>query len=142
MPRQTIVRRLGDRLSVGARGASRVRNPGPVERRSTWSQIRFLLGDRRGSLAALAVSSVLSGLAESAILALLIQVATGLVNGTSRVRLDIGPVHGTTTVAALLVAAFILAAGRLALQAVLSVVPARVAADIQTRLRVELFAAF
>jgi ABC-type multidrug transport system fused ATPase/permease subunit len=103
-----------------------------------------LLGYQHGSglIAALIISSVLTGLTESAILGILTQVATALVGGTSSVHINAGPLQGTITIGALIGAAFGLALLRLALQVVVSWVPPRLAADTQARLRVELFDAF
>lgn len=107
-----------------------------------WSQLRGLLADRLGLTGALAVGSVLSGLTEAGILAILAQTAVALVDGASRVRIDIGPVHSDETVGALLALALALALVRLALQGLVSVLPARIAADMQARLRTDLFTAF
>ena len=107
-----------------------------------WSQLRPLLGDRRGSIAALAISSMLSGFAEAGVLAIVAQVATTLVNGDRRIHLEIGPSHTEVTVGALLTIAFVLAAIRIALQVLVSYFPARIAAEVQGRLRRRMFAAF
>ncbi len=107
-----------------------------------WSQLRPLLGNRRGSIATLAVASMLSGFAEAGILAIVAQVATTLVNGVSRIHLKAGPLHVEMTVGALLVIAFILAVIRIALQIMVSYFPARIAAEVQGRLRRRMFAAF
>src|SRR4051794_11645158 len=82
------------------------------------SRICVLLGYQRGPglIAALTVSSLLTGLTESAILGILTQVATALVGGTSSVHIDAGPVQGSVTIATLIAAAFGLALLRLALQ--------------------------
>jgi len=90
----------------------------------------------------LAISSVLSGLTEAGILAVVAQVAATLVDGARRVHAHIGPFHIDATVGALLAVAFALAVIRLALQAPISLLPARIAADVQARLRKELFDAF
>lgn len=84
----------------------------------------------------------MSALSESAILAILAECAAAIVAGTSRVRVDMGPWHSRQTLTTLLVAAILLALIRLALQGVLSAIPARVAADVQTSLRREIFSAF
>ncbi|HKO28642.1 MAG TPA: ABC transporter ATP-binding protein [Solirubrobacteraceae bacterium] len=109
-----------------------------------WSRVRVLLGYQHGTglIAALTVSSVLTGLTESAILGILTQVATALVGGTSNVHVDAGPIQGNATIGALIAVAFGLAVLRLALQVVVSWVPPRVAADTQARLRNDLFDAF
>jgi ABC-type multidrug transport system fused ATPase/permease subunit len=101
-----------------------------------------LLGDRRRSVVSLAVISVLSGFTEAGILAVVAQVASSLVEGKGRVHTHIGPFHINATVGALLTTAFILAVIRLALQVPISYLPARIAADVQARLRKDLFSAF
>lgn len=111
-------------------------------RSSMWSQLRPLLGNRRGSIAALAIGSVLSGFAEAGVLAIVAQVATTLVNGVTRVHLEIGSLHTEVPVGALLAIAFVLAAVRVALQILVSYFPARIAAEVQGRLRRRMFAAF
>jgi ABC-type multidrug transport system fused ATPase/permease subunit len=108
----------------------------------TWSRLSPLLGRRRGWIAALGAGSVLSGLTEAGILAVLAQVAAALVEGSSRVNVDLGPLHLDEGLGALLALGFGLALLRFALQAVVSVVPARIAADMQVQLRSELFTAF
>ena len=145
MSRRSGFGRLGGstpvRTTVDPPAASGTPVDGAVPR---WSQVRVLLGYRHGSglLAALTISSVLTGLTESAILAILTQVATALVGGTSSVHIDAGPFRGTTTIGALVAVAFGLALVRLALQVVVSWVPPRIATDTQSRLRTELFDAF
>ena len=85
---------------------------------------------------ALAISSVLSGLTEAGILAVVAQVAaTSLVTGRTLVRIDVGPLHLDATIGALLAVAFVLAIIRLALQMPISYLPARISADVQARLR-------
>lgn len=91
---------------------------------------------------ALAISSMLSGLTEAGILAVVAQVAATLVDGAMRVHTHIGPFHIDATVGALLAVAFALAVIRLALQVPISFLPARIAADVQARLRKDLFDAF
>ncbi len=107
-----------------------------------WSRLRPLLGDRRRSVVALAAVSVLSGFTEAGVLALVAQVAASLVNGARHVSMGVGPLHVHVTVGALLAVASILAVIRLALQVPISVLPARIAADVQARLRTDLFDAF
>ena len=103
---------------------------------------RPLLGGRRRDVVALVIGSVLSGLTESGILAILAQSAVALVDRASRVHIDVGPVHAKEGVGVLLAFAIVLAVARLALQGLVSVIPARIGADLQARLRGELFAAF
>jgi ATP-binding cassette subfamily B protein len=111
-------------------------------RSSTYSQLRLVLAGRRARVASLAISSILCGVTESGILAILAQSATALVNHQSRVRSDLGPVRVDESLGVLLAAGLLLILIRLALQIVVSAVPARIIADMQERLRIELFAAF
>jgi ABC-type multidrug transport system fused ATPase/permease subunit len=107
-----------------------------------WSQLRPLLGDRRGSIVALGMGSVLSGFTEAGILAIVAEVATTLVNRVTRVDIEIGPLHVEATVGALLAAALVLAVARIGLQVLISFLPARIAADVQGQLRRRMFEAF
>jgi ATP-binding cassette subfamily B protein len=109
---------------------------------SIWSQVRPLLGNRRRPVAVLAIGSVLSGVAEAGVLAIVAQVATTLVSRVSRVHLGIGPLHLEPTVGELLAVAFVLAIVRIALQVLISYLPARIAAEVQGRLRRHMFEAF
>ena len=109
---------------------------------SMWSQLRPLLGDKRRSIVALGMGSVLSGLTEAGILAIVAQVATTLVNRITTVRIEIGSLHVEATVGALLATALVLAVLRIALQVWISFLPARIAADVQGHLRRSMFAAF
>lgn len=119
------------------------RNRGDRSRQSSmWSRMGPLLGDRRRAVVALAVSSMLSGLTEAGILAVIAQVAAVLVNGGTRAHLSVGPFHINATVGVLLAVAFVLVLSRLALQVPISLLPARIAAGVQARLRRGLFDAF
>jgi ATP-binding cassette, subfamily B, bacterial len=109
---------------------------------SMWSRLRPLLGDRRRSVVALATVSVLSGLTEAGVLAVVAQVAASLVGGATHVTANIGPLHAHATVGALLAAAAVLSVVRLVLQVPVSVLPARIAADVWARLGKNMFDAF
>jgi ABC-type multidrug transport system fused ATPase/permease subunit len=91
---------------------------------------------------ALAGVSALSGFTEAGVLAVVAQVAASLVDGTTRVHVNVGPIHVDARVGALLAVALVLAVIRLALQAPISYLPARISADVQARLRNTLFDAF
>jgi ABC-type multidrug transport system fused ATPase/permease subunit len=106
------------------------------------AQIRFLLGDRRAYVVALVIASVLSGIAESAVLTVVAQAAAALVSGNHRVRTDLGIAHTDETVGTALALALVLAVVRLFLQAPVSMLPARIAANVQGHLRENLFEAF
>lgn len=133
---------------AGPRKLTRMIRPQSVNRgersrnSSIWSQLQPLLGGRRRLVVALATVSVLSGLTEAAVLAVVAQVAASLVDGATHVSANIGPLHVHATVGTLLAVASILAIIRLALQVPISVLPARIAADVQARLREDIFHAF
>lgn len=118
------------------------KSPQTARRSSIWSQLRPLLGERRGAIIALGVGSVLSGFTEAGILAIVAEVAATLVNGLTQVPIEIGPLHTETTAGALLAMAFVLAVVRIALQVWISFLPARIAAEVQAHLRRRTFDAF
>lgn len=105
-------------------------------------QMRLLLGDRLGPIWVLAIASLLSGLAESGVLAILAQVAAALVDGASQVSVEIGPMQSHQEVGALLVVALVLALVRLVLQGLVAALPARISSNMQAQLRSQLFEAF
>jgi ATP-binding cassette subfamily B protein len=107
-----------------------------------WSQLRPLLGDRRAAVMTLSITSLLSGFTEAGVLAVVAQVAASLVSGATQVHVALGPVDIHATIGALLAVACGLAVVRLALQVPISILPARIAADVQAGLRMRLFGAF
>ena len=112
---------------------------------SLWSgggQLGPLFRGQRAPVVAVMVASVLAGISESAILATVAQAAGALVDGVRSVHAVVGPLHLSATVGALLAVAVALAVARLALQLPLSIIPARIAADVQARLQRELFTAY
>ncbi len=114
-------------------------------RYSTWGRLSLLIGDRRRTVALLGASSIFSGLTEALFLAVISQIALTLVNGTKKVtdrNGHLGFIQLHTSVHRLLLVALALALLRLAVQIPLSVLPARIAADVQGKLRKDLFAAF
>jgi len=106
------------------------------------SQLRPLFRGQRKRVIFLVVASVLAGFCESAILAAVAQAAGSLVDGGRAVHAVVGPLHVTVTVGTLLLVAFGIAMARLALQVPLSTVPARIAAEVQSRLQRGLFSAY
>lgn len=136
--RATFRSRVNLRLrSLGSSGPEQA-----PPRSSMWSQLRPLLGDRRRSIVALGIGSVLSGFTEAGILAIVAEVAATLVNGATRVHIEVGPLQIEATVGALLATALVLAVIRIALQVLISFFPARIAADVQSHLRRRMFEAF
>ncbi len=110
--------------------------------RSNWSLLGFLIGNRRGHVIGLATTSVLSGLTEAGVLAVVAQVAASLVNGSTEVAVSAGPLSTNVGVGTLVAVALGLCVARLLLQVPISYLPARIASDVQARLRNELFDAF
>jgi ABC-type multidrug transport system fused ATPase/permease subunit len=112
---------------------------------SVRSRLTLLLGSRRRSIVALATFSILSGFAEAGTLALVADIATRLVGNSSRHgsgRIGQSLFHFNVGVGTLILIAFGLCVVRLLLQLPLSVLPARIAADVQASLRNRLFDAF
>src|ERR1700722_2294044 len=105
------------------------------------SRMEQLIGDRRGPIALLTSTAILSALSEAVLLALVAQVAATLVkvHGT-HVRLSLVHIHAPT--GTLIAVAFAIAVIRLLLQIPLAVLPARIASDVQARIRTNLFDSF
>jgi ATP-binding cassette, subfamily B, bacterial len=122
-----------------AQAATDAKKPSPVSMRS---RLALLIGDKRGAVVALAGCSILSGLSEAATLALVAQIATQLANRSKHVHTHIGPFHVHTSVGALILVAFVLTLLRGGLQIPISLLPARIAADVQANMRRRLFEAF
>lgn len=125
----------GDRPSRSGRTAA-------PPRESYVQQLRPYLQGLYRSVGILIVASVVAGLSEAAILASVAQAATSLVNGAHRVDVQLGPLHLTESLGNVLGAAGALALLRLALQAPLSTIPAKLAADVQAGMQRRLFQAF
>jgi ATP-binding cassette, subfamily B, bacterial len=111
-------------------------------RASTTARMNALIGDRRKTVLALVLASIASGFTEAGILALVAQIAVTLVNKHSEVHAKIGPLHLHAPVDTLFAVAFGLALARLALQAPMSTLPARISSSVQARMRNSLFNAF
>lgn len=84
----------------------------------------------------------MAGLMESGILAIVAEAAAALVNRADRVTVSLGAVHAEPRLGVILAVGLILALVRLALQGVLSVIPARIGSDMQADVRRRIFAAF
>jgi ATP-binding cassette, subfamily B, bacterial len=86
-------------------------------------------------MAAVALVSVCTGLAEAAVLAVVVQAAATMSEATSK-GVDIGPIRlADTPVRTLLIAGAVLTIARLLLQLVAAYLPARLSANRQSRLR-------
>jgi ABC-type multidrug transport system fused ATPase/permease subunit len=101
-----------------------------------------LIQNQRRSVAALAFVSLLSGLTESTMLALVAQVAVALVNGNHRAHVHLGGAHINASIGTLILIAFVMTFLRLALQFPVSYLPARISANVQAGVRRRLFHAF
>jgi ATP-binding cassette subfamily B protein len=105
-------------------------------------RISLLLGKRRSSVVVLAICSIFSGFTESGTLALIAQVAATLVSGHKKVHFDHGPIHVDASMKSLILVALGLVVLRILLQFPISVLPARIASDVQATMRTRLFDAF
>ena len=112
------------------------RRASPAEMRT---RLNLLIGERRRLIASLGFCSVLSGLAEAALLALVAQIAVTL-TGKGHGKVNLLNIHASTH--RLILIAFGLATLRLLLQFPLSILPARIAGDVQASLRKRLFNSF
>jgi ATP-binding cassette subfamily B protein len=124
-----IGRRGGGEEVEGKRGSMRHR-------------VGLLLGKRRKSVVVLAVCSIFSGFTEAGTLALIAQIASTLVTGRKVVHFDHAGLHVHASLGSLILVAFGLVILRLLLQFPLSILPARIAANVQGNLRTTLFDSF
>ena len=125
---------------------------GAAARRSPWRAARGALRAvrrlgmffeaSRGRVALLGVTSVVAGLVEAALLALIAAVATGLSRGQDVVRADLGPVSIDSGLVATFTVGIALAVVRGGLQLLLAYLPARMSADAMAQLRRRLFDSF
>jgi ATP-binding cassette subfamily B protein len=125
----------------------RLRRRSPVsvsEAASMRERLSLLIGDRFGLIVLLAVCSILAGFAEAATLALVAELAASVVGGAHKGghehTLSILSAHATP--GTLIPIAFGFCILRLLFQIPLSVLPARISAQVMARLRGELFDAF
>jgi ABC-type multidrug transport system fused ATPase/permease subunit len=107
-----------------------------------WGQLRVLLGERRWLIVLLGIGSVLSGVTEAGVLAIVAEVAAALVSRRTGIHIGIGPLHANASIWALLATAFGLALVRIALQVIVSSLPARIASEVQGNLRRRIFGSF
>lgn len=122
---------------------ARTKRASPLRRiTAAWQRVRPLLGDRSAPVFVLAGASVLAGLSEAVVLVLVAQVAAAMVVDDPNVATDLGPLALDMTIGAALTLAFAFALVRLVLQVLVSYLPARISADVQARLRHDLFAAY
>ncbi len=106
------------------------------------SRVNLLIGDRRRSIVAVAGCSILSGFTEAGTLAIIAELATSLIKGAKHVNAHLGPAHVNVSLGTLIEIAAALTFLRIVLQVPLSVLPARIVADVQAGMRRRLFDAF
>jgi ATP-binding cassette subfamily B protein len=109
---------------------------------AAWRRLRPLCGDGVGPMVVLVAASVCAGLAEAGVLALVADVAATMVTHGHRLTSGLGPLSAHTSLGLALFVAFGLAAVRLLLQVAIAWLPARISAEVQGRLRRDLFDAF
>jgi ATP-binding cassette subfamily B protein len=105
-------------------------------------RLSLLLGKRRKSVVVLAICSIFSGFTEAGTLALIAQIASTLVKGAKVVHFDHAGIDIHASMKTLILIAFGLVILRLLLQFPLSILPARIAANVQGNLRTTLFDSF
>ena len=113
-----------------------------AKRGSMRHRVGLLLGKRRKSVVVLAVCSIFSGFTEAGTLALIAQIASTLVTGRKIVHFNHAGIHIHASLGTLTLVAFGLVMIRLLLQFPLSILPARIAANVQGNLRTTLFDSF
>src|SRR4051794_9039869 len=128
-----------------AKPARAPKSPQPATsppRPSLRERVSVLVGDKLGLVLGLAAASILSGFTEAATLALLAQLAYSLARGAHHVHQHIGPFAIHASLPTLLKVAFAFTILRLLLQIPISYMPARIASDVQRKMRLRLFHAF
>ena len=115
---------------------------GESAKASTRELVSVLVGNRRGTVAALILCSIIAGIAEAAFLAILVETAFGLVKTAKHTSQHTSIFHLHASVDTLILIAFCLVVLRLILQVPLTILPARIASHVQGSLRKELFHAF
>jgi ATP-binding cassette subfamily B protein len=114
-------------------------SPPPIS--SGRTRLSLLIGERRKLVVALVITSILSGFAEAATLAAIALLAA-VITGASRPHTHLSLIHLDASAGTLITIAFVFATVRLLLQFPLSILPARIAADVQASLRTRLFHSF
>ncbi len=129
----------GGDVALGRRAPDARTSPMAVSSRA---RLRLLIHDRRGWIPVLVVTAAASGFVEAATLAVIAEAAATLASGARQAHLHIGPLHVHASIDTLILVAFCLALVRLALQAPLSILPPRIASQLQSSLRTALFHSF
>lgn len=131
---------LGMRSKATSRSAAA--SGGRTEGRVPRAALRKIIVGHGPAVTGVAITAVLSGIAEAGILAAVAQVGSALVYHGSSVDLELGPLSIHPSVGVLLAIAGALTVVRVALLAWSSLLQARLAADVQMNLRGELFGSF
>ncbi len=106
------------------------------------TRLNVLLGKRRSAVVWLVLTSLISGFAEAIALALIAEIAGAIVSGKKIEHVHVGSLHLALTVENLIVIAFALSMVRLVMQIPISILPARIASEVQATMRTSLFHAF
>ena len=106
------------------------------------SAIGPMLANQRGSVALLVVASILSALAESALLAVFAETAATIATGAGRAHIHLPLLHLHPTIGVLFAVALGLVVFRLVVQVPLTILPARIVTNVQARMRRGLFEAY
>jgi ATP-binding cassette, subfamily B, bacterial len=119
-------------------GRRKRRVEGGPQAASMTERLNVLIGEKRGTVVLLAICSLIGGFAEAGSLAIIAEVAASLVGHAKQVHiLNFGFSIGT-----LIAIAFGLSVLRLVMQVPIAVLPSRIAADVQARMRTNLFHSF
>lgn len=110
--------------------------------RAAWKRFTPFLGASRAKIAALVVASIVAGLAEAGLLALVAAIAGALSVGEMRIEADVGPGTLRADLSTLLIVGFVLAVVRGMLQVLLAYLPANMSATAMAGMRRRLFDAF
>ena len=113
-----------------------------VRLRSAWRRLAPFFRGTASGLTLLIVLSVLTGLVEASLLALIATMAVSLAEGGGSLALDIGPLGLELERSTAFIVALGLALFRTALQLALARVPAQMSARMLSELRVQLFESF
>ncbi|HEX3510321.1 MAG TPA: ABC transporter ATP-binding protein [Solirubrobacteraceae bacterium] len=104
------------------------------------ARLQMLLGDRRRTVVLLGVCSAASGICESVLIVMIMQIVSITAKGGATSQLAL--IHLKASPGTLFAIVFALTILRVLLQAPLALLPARIGADVQARLRRELFGLF
>jgi ABC-type multidrug transport system fused ATPase/permease subunit len=125
-----------------AASTAAAQQPNPTSSSSRAERLKLLIGDRRRTVVALVICSIISTFMEAGLLAIVAQVGNAVVRGEKKVHVRASGLHISAPVHTLLYVMFALAITRLAFQFPLSILPARIAADVQASLRRRIYDAY